>query len=84
MNAGGNEVKVNIIGRNKPKNCIFIIPDSLEKGNYKLIIKAPGYGDGELLIGRLKKPLTVKKAACRKAPSFFESWSAANAFGRFS
>ena len=50
----------NIIGRNKPKNCIFTIPESLEKGTYKLIIKAPGYSDGELLTGRLKKPLTVK------------------------
>lgn len=55
--ADNNEIKVNIVGKNKPGELIFMIPDTLTSGDYKLEVRAK-FGES-LRIGLLTDLITV-------------------------
>jgi hypothetical protein len=56
--ADGTETKVTIVGRNKPAELMFIVPDSLTAGDYTLEVRAIVSGD-EVRAGTLDAALTV-------------------------
>ena len=55
----GAETKVAVLGRNKPANLMFLVPDSLTAGNYTLEVRAKIYSGEDLRVGALEVPLVV-------------------------
>jgi hypothetical protein len=57
--ADGTETKVDVVGRNKPADLMFLIPGSLAAGNYTLEIRATVHDGETVRTGALETPLTV-------------------------
>lgn len=55
----GSETRVTIIGQNKPGELIFLVPDGLTTGKYRLEVRAVLKGSKSVRRGRLDKTLTV-------------------------
>lgn len=55
----GTETRVDVVGRNKPSELVFMVPDSLADGDYTLEVRAYIYGGNDLRTGALDTPLTV-------------------------
>jgi len=55
----GAETKVVVLGRNKPADLMFLVPDSLTAGNYTLEVRAKIYSGEDLRVGALEVPLVV-------------------------
>ena len=55
----GAETKVDVVGRNKPADLMFIVPQSLAPGDYTLEVRAVTHGSDEVRSGALDAVLTV-------------------------
>lgn len=55
----GTETRVEAMGRNKPSELIFMVPDTLTAGDYVCEVRAPMYEDGDVRVDTLDDPLTV-------------------------
>jgi hypothetical protein len=47
------------VGRNKPADLMFMVPDTLTAGNYTLEVRAAVYENDDVRVGALENPLTV-------------------------
>jgi hypothetical protein len=47
-----------VVGRNKPAELMFLIPEELLAGDYTLEVRA-GFGEDDVRSGALDAPLTV-------------------------
>jgi len=56
--ADGSETQATVVGRNKPAELMFLIPDGLLAGDYTLEVRA-GFGEDDVRSGALDEPLTV-------------------------
>jgi hypothetical protein len=56
---GGAEAKVDVVGRNKPADLMFIVPQGLAPGDYTLEVRAVAHGSDEVRSGALDAVLTV-------------------------
>jgi hypothetical protein len=57
INSDGTEVRVEIVGQNKPSQLMFVAPDTLTSGDYTLEIRnKPG---NNIRVGRLSHELSV-------------------------
>ena len=54
-----SETRVAIVGKNKPGELIFLVPDGLASGEYLLEVRAIPRGSHDLRTGALKATLTV-------------------------
>jgi hypothetical protein len=57
--ADGTETQVAIVGRNKPADLMFMVPDTLTAGEYTLEVRATIHGSTDVRTGALEAPLTV-------------------------
>ncbi len=55
----GTETQVVIVGRNKPADLMFMVPESLTAGDYTLEVRAKVYSTDKVRVGALEPPLTV-------------------------
>ena len=55
----GTETRVSVVGRNKPGELMFLVPDGLASGEYRLEVRAILKGSKEVRRGRLDEVLTV-------------------------
>jgi len=55
---GGDEIKVDVIQRNKPKELVFLVPPALPSGSYHLDVRVT-YGEEDIRGGRLEDPISV-------------------------
>jgi hypothetical protein len=55
----GTATKVAIVGRNKPADLMFMVPESLTAGDYTLEVRAKVYDTDKVRVGALEHPLTV-------------------------
>ncbi|MBR8537737.1 DUF4469 domain-containing protein [Carboxylicivirga sediminis] len=56
-----SETKVEILILNKPSELMFIMPDELRKGNYKLEVRAIVHRAKTIRTGSLQRPLVAKE-----------------------
>lgn len=57
--ASGSETRVAVVGRNKPSDLMFMVPEGLAPGVYRLDVRATIFGGEEVRSGSLDAPLTV-------------------------
>jgi hypothetical protein len=57
--ADGTETQVAIVGRNKPADLMFMVPDTLTAGEYTLEVRAILPNRTDLRVGALEDPLVV-------------------------
>jgi len=55
----GTETRVAIVGQNKPGDLMFLVPDSLTSGEYRLEVRTVFKGGSEIRSGALDVTLTV-------------------------
>ncbi len=55
---GSSSTRVDVVGKNKPGELMFMVPDSLSPGDYMLVVRA-GFGEDDVRIGALETTLTV-------------------------
>ena len=55
---GSSSTRVDVVGKNKPGELMFMVPDSLAAGDYVLMIRA-GFGEDDVRMGALEATLTV-------------------------
>jgi len=55
---GSSSTRVDVVGKNKPGELMFMVPDSLAAGDYVLMIRA-GFGEDDVRMGTLEATLTV-------------------------
>jgi hypothetical protein len=57
--ADDTETRVEVVGRNKPAELMFLVPDSLPAGEYTLEVRATMRNNDDVRTGALDVPLTV-------------------------
>ncbi|MBD3250941.1 DUF4469 domain-containing protein, partial [Candidatus Uhrbacteria bacterium] len=55
----GTETQVVVVGRNKPTELLFLVPERLTAGPYTLEVRAILPNRGDLRVGALDEPLTI-------------------------
>ena len=55
----GTETRVSVVGRNKPGELMFLVPDGLASGEYRLEVRAVSRGSHDIRTGALEATLTV-------------------------
>jgi hypothetical protein len=56
---GGGATKVDVVGRNKPGELMFMVPAGLASGDYTLEVRATIHGSEDVRTGALDATLTV-------------------------